>query len=276
MSNETDQFFILHTGHNDISRMGEVQRWCEHPYNVSCLDDPNNGYIQMWDPWMELSPGHLFYVGVYALEDADDPNDVKPLWIDILYRNIYLEYNKTYNFKGVDLYQYGIQFDPMLLNTTLYPPNSQFDQIGPSGVLNSTAAYDDISIFLAMVLFYGAPDFLVNNSKMGLPQPGPDDYPFIDIEPKTGAVFYANASMQICTKMHPLPNLLNETIPKGEPNLFNLPNDMMIPMYLVTFSDKLTNSLTNTFKSNVDLGDTLKKVSIYAGWISLGLVIIYK
>eukprot|EP01084_Bolivina_argentea_P279254 477393_1 len=162
----------------------------------------------------------------------------------------------------------------MLLNTTLYPPNQQFNQFGPSGILNSSAAYGGISIYLSMVLFYGAPEYLANNTKLNLTDPGPYDYPYIDIEPKTGAVFYANASMQICSPMHSLPNF-NHSVKAGQPNIFSIPDDMMIPIYLVTFSDEITSDLAHTFQSNIGLGESLRKASIVIGWISIALFLIW-
>lgn len=272
MVNQSNQYYKLHTGHNAPERMSEVQRWCRDPQHIDCLYNDSSEYIDFWNPAMPISPGHLFYEGVYALTDLENKNDVPPLWIDILFRNVYLDYNGTYNLKGIEMYKYGIQLEPQLLSDKEYPPNVQFNQFGPSGILNSSAAYEDILIFLSMVLFYGAPEYLKNNSKLNIPKPGPFDYPFIDIEPRTGAVFYANASMQICTPMHSLPNFNYTNTTK---NLYNLTDDMMIPMYLVTFSDEITDSVANNFKSNIGLGDTLHKISIIIGWISVALLLIW-
>merc|ERR1712154_403240 len=151
-------------------------------------------------------------------------------------------------------------------------------QFGPSGLLNSSAAYDGISLYLGMVLFYGAPDYLANNTKLGIPEPGPFDYPYIDIEPKTGAVFYANASMQICSPMHSLPNINNRNLSETKykkGNLFNLTDDMMMPMYLVTFSDEVTDDIAASYKKNTSLGETMEVVSVVLGWIAVALLSIW-
>ena len=142
-------------------------------------------------------------------------------------------------------------------------------------ILNATAAYEGIVIYLSMVLFYGAPDFLANNSKMGLPQPGVDDYPYIDVEPRTGAVFYANASMQICSPLHSLPVVGNVTVNASAPGLFNLSDGLMVHIYLVTFSDALTDGIADNFKSNLGLGDTLRTVSVVGGWCALVLFLMW-
>merc|ERR1712087_506026 len=171
MRNNSNQFYKLHTGHGDHIRMGEVQRWCRDPLPMSCLQNESTQYIDVWEPAMELRPGHLFFEGTYSL--TEDKTDISPLWIDILFRNIYLDFNHTETFKGIELYKYGIELAPQMSNTSIFPPNSQFNQFGPSGILNSTAAYDGISIFLSMVLFYGSPDYMQNLTKMGVQEPGP-------------------------------------------------------------------------------------------------------
>ena len=249
MTNRTDQFYVLHTGHNDNTRMGEIQRFCYHPLPMSCLQNESSQFIEQWNPPISFQQqkGHLFFEGTYHL--TEDKDNIPPFWLRPLYRNLYLEYNHSTTFKGVELYKYGIERNQML-NASLYPPNAQFGQFGPSGILNSSSAYDGIPIFISMVLFYGAPDYLANNSKMGMPEPGPMDYPFIDIEPRTGAVFYANASMQVCTLMHSLPNINHRNLSESqyEANLFNLTDDMMVPLWLVTFSDEVTDDIADTYR----------------------------
>ena len=67
---------------------------------------------------------------------------IASLFIDITYRNFGVNYVKNINFKGITTYKYLISISPELDNITEYPPNAEYYQYGPSGVINLTSGID--------------------------------------------------------------------------------------------------------------------------------------
>ena len=118
-----------------------------------------------------------------------------------------------------------------------------------------------------MPLFSDAPDYLLNNSKLNLRKPEECDIPYIDIEPRTGAIFHANASLQVNSPLYSLPKVdKNSSSP-----LFNLSDGLMLPIYILTYSDEVTDGIASTFRNSLKLADILSSVSIILGSISTAL-----
>ena len=136
--------------------------------------------------------------------------------------------------------------------------------------MNLTKCYSGIPTFLSMEFFYGAPDYNANNSLLNISQPAKENPTFINVEPHTGAIIQANAGMQINFPIHSLP--VNNTCIsrpnnkcKGE-SLYNIPNDMMIPTYLIWFGINVTDNTVDNMWNNLLLG-IFVYISIYFFWL---------
>ena len=89
---------------------------------------------------------------VLSLGKKFNTTNIKPLWMDILYRIVELECNKTNSkFKSgnkIEALEYYLalsQFD----NTSINPLYQQYYQFGPSGLFRLTSCYDDIPLFVS-------------------------------------------------------------------------------------------------------------------------------
>lgn len=170
-----------------------------------------------------------------------------------------------------------MQRTPQLDNATEWPPNAQFNMFGTSGVLNLTSCMK-MPMFVSFPEFLGAEELAANNTKMGLnPKPSWDSQPTIDVEPMTGAVYKANNSLQLNTIIHSLPfdkrkkrpgiDILdgvlmdedyfhidriggNDAKLKGR-NLYNIADDLIVPMVLMSECSELPDHLAESFATQV-------------------------
>jgi len=183
---------VTHTGHDAPHRMGEVLFYGE----------PEVGWIDCYSPAMQIWPAKDTFFGINNVR----PHDQQAIFVNTLYKNIVLNYNYSYTWKDdIELYRYTVQMLPQYLNSSLWPPNAQYNMFGTSGVQNLTSCMG-MPIFVSFPEFLGADDFLPNNSKMGLdPNPSWDSLPTVDVEPRTGGIYKANKSLQLNTVIHALP-----------------------------------------------------------------------
>ena len=136
---------------------------------------------------------------------------------------------------------------PQLLNVTLYPPNSQFYQYGPSGVLNQTSCWGDVEYFLSLPFFRDAHDYAANNSKFGISNNGyenlvNDGLSYMIIDPSNGELYESQVFWQYNVPMTAIPskyipaNASNDAL-----NLANIVTGVMSPTMIMTTKFTLKN-----------------------------------
>ncbi len=160
--------------------------------------------------------------------------------MDVLYRALEVKYNGTSHYKGLKVWNYIIPISPQLDNVTVNPTMAQFNQYGPSGVLNLTSCYGNLPIFASYPLFFGAPEYEANNSRYGIPPANAkQNQGYFRVEPDTGVIFDANASMQLFVPVNSLPlNRSRTHLHRNDSNLSlaNLQDGMNLPIYGGFFS----------------------------------------
>eukprot|EP01084_Bolivina_argentea_P248401 415490_1 len=120
-----------------------------------------------------------------------------PFFVSVLQKPLIFDYYKPVKYYNIPSEQYNFSIGIQLMNDTQYPPNSQFNQFGPSGVLNLTACFSNLPLFFSLPNFLGAPDYAVRNKQFGLDEPNEKiDLGFLQVEPMTGAILNANVPLQ--------------------------------------------------------------------------------
>lgn len=295
LSNNTNYTEVLHTGYGDSKRMGEV-----FTYQNSC-------YIDCWDPVLSinnhlvLTASHDDFFGVF------NPNLKAGIatWVYNLQIVFYMNYNETVDYFKNKLYKYTLNIVPQFDNTTLYPPNSQWYSYGPSGVLNLTKCSEDVTIFISLPMFLGAPDYEANNTKLGLANLNWTEQTYINVEPMTGVIFEANKSLQMSTPIYNVSSDMIHILDVNELNvrsggnssnssggsnntinainttlinfasLSNIPNDMMMPFVEICECEAFTEHQANQFYDEMNGAKTLVKVFKIVGYVFIPLFILY-
>ena len=305
MINNSNQSYLTHTGNGDVTRMGEVLKFMNDELQMSgnttetfLTTDPNNynqyynfTSIPNWNPRPPYNPSHLFYFGLYNLVDDSINNPqyfedgLPTLYINILKRRVETDFCGYYDVKGIKTMRYCINISPQLdtcnsswatpNNETLttpnhyYPPNCQYNSYGPSGVLNMSAQYGNAPVYITLPYFINASYYeqeLPNMNLNILDDTEYDNYiTWFDVEPQTGAILAANATMQLASTLNPINNSIFE----------NLKENIMVPMYMIGYSAEFPDGLANSFTKNMNLASTLYYVSVYTGYVCLPLLIIY-
>ena len=228
-------------------------------------------FIECWNPAYSLSPGHDTYFGINTITKGD----TLLAFVSALFINIKIDYNYSYNWKGIELYRYTVQVTPQFDTGEQYPPNDQFFQFEYTGLENLTNCSSGIPLFVSLPYFLGGDKRLIGNlSEMGLSAPSwQSDLPFIDIEPNTGAIFRANKSLQINTMIHSIPWIKNKTIYSEAYE--RLPDDIVVPMVELSECEQLTDSQAKSFKTEVI--DTILYAEILqiGGYIACGLLVVF-
>eukprot|EP01084_Bolivina_argentea_P030244 56073_1 len=251
---------IINTGNTDNTRIGELKYYGKFGEYVDC-----------WDPQYSLAPGHDTYFGINAIKK----HDIQAAFVSTLARNIFINWNYSYTWKGIELYRYTVQVSPQFDTNKQYPPNQQFFQFNFSGIENLTNCSGGLPLFVSMPYFLGGDKYLIDNSvKMGLPYPDWNtDLPYIDLEPITGAILRANKSLQINTMIHSLPWVKGNTSYSAAYR--NLPNNIVIPMVELSECEQFTDSQASSFKSQIVDTQFYANVLEITGYIACGLLVVF-
>lgn len=281
LNNGSGSWYVQHTGFNDESRMGEVLKWGkESQYNATInldMNDINFQTIDCWTPQILFSPSHFIYQGLYSIKN--NPSYLPPFFVSALRRFLYFDYFKSVIYKDIPAEQYNMSLGKQFLNASLYPPNAQYNQFGPSGVFNLTSCFNNLPLFFSMPFFLGAPDYIANNSKLGLRQPNDEnDIGFFMVEPYTGAIINANVALQGNVPLYPIPNYDNANNTDNnntKPSLKNLINNMMIPTYLLTYEAEVPDYTAKQLAKQLNLAQELDKDLYIVGYVSIGLFVFW-
>lgn len=238
---------------------------------------------------MQIWPAKDTFFGI----DSVQPHDQQSTFVDSLFKNVHLNWNHSYQWKDdIELYRYTVQMTPQYSNASLWPPNAQFNMFGTSGVQNLTSCMG-LPIFVSFPEFLGADDFIANNSKMGLdPKPSWELLPTVDIEPRMGAIYKANKSLQLSTIIHSLPfkraAAVNTSVPFnetevymdrtqenrlkfGNKSLFYVADDLVVPMVILSecteFPDKLAKKFGNQVIGTTHWADRLEWLGAVFGCV---------
>ena len=272
IGNNSGSQWRTNTGYYNKMDFAKTISWARtNGSNYTLFDDPIYTTVPCWKTPYLISPGRFYYMGVGS--PLNDKYNIDPLYIDVVFRNFKLNYDYEYNFKGINVYRYNISIKPELDSQDIYKPNEQFYQIGPSGVVNLTSCYSGVPVFVSLVDFLGS-EYSINNSLIGLPNVSYDNWPWIGVEPKTGAIFEANAHMTLSTTMDPLPMIDNITINKDGYSLFNLKGGLMIPLYEIGYQVSLNSNTAKGYKNKLYWVNVLHFISILLGVICSIIVMI--
>mmetsp|Transcript_11861 Transcript_11861/g.19101 ORF Transcript_11861/g.19101 Transcript_11861/m.19101 type:complete len:220 (-) Transcript_11861:49-708(-) len=185
-----------------------------------------------------------------------------------------MDYNYSYKWQGIELYRHTVQVSPQFDTAEQYPPNAEFFQFMYSGLENLTSCSSGIPFFVSLPYFLGGDKRLIQNlTMMNLPEPSWGDYPFIDVEPTTGAIFKANKSLQINTMIHSIPWIRNHT--KYSEPYKRLPDDLVVPVVELSECSSLTDSQAKSFKSAVINSRMYADVLEILGYVSCGLLVVF-
>lgn len=205
LKNGSGSWYISHTGYGDEKRMGEVVKWSEQSQDFKDtenetlidFDGLEHSYIDCWYPGLPYSPSHFIYQGVWNVMENPETS-LPPFFVSTLKKPLLFDYDKPVKYRDIPAEQYNVSTGRQFLNASIYPPNAQFYQFGTSGVLNMTHCFNDLPLFFSLPSFYGAPDFQVNNSRLGIPEPEDtlETNGFLQVEPMTGAILNANVALQ--------------------------------------------------------------------------------
>jgi len=274
LKNGSGSWYISHTGYGDETRMGEVLKWSNQPQNFEPsaedpvllnFEDGNFTFIDCWYPHMPYSPSHFIYQGVWAIKERPEEG-IPPFFVSTLRKPLYFDYHGAVDFKGIPAEQYNTSTGRQFWNESVYPPNAQFYQFGPSGVLNMTKCFNDLPLFFSLPKFYGAPDFAANNSLMNMPSPsGLEDNGYLRVEPMTGAALDANVALQGNVPINPIPiDITNQTM-----SLSHLPPGLMAPTYLLRYKASLPDAGAEELSARIGLANNLDTgfhIAAYVCW----------
>eukprot|EP00484_Ammonia_sp_Unknown_P022732 CAMPEP_0197028670 /NCGR_PEP_ID=MMETSP1384-20130603/8298_1 /TAXON_ID=29189 /ORGANISM="Ammonia sp." /LENGTH=608 /DNA_ID=CAMNT_0042457705 /DNA_START=96 /DNA_END=1922 /DNA_ORIENTATION=+ len=284
LKNGSGSWYISHTGYGDERRMGEVLKWSNQAQDweqsasdpvLINFDDDNFTFIDCWYPHLPYSPAHFIYQGVWnIMQDAE--SNLPAFFVSTLKRPLVFDYDKPVKFKNIPAQQYNMSTGRQFMNESQYPPNAQFYQFGPSGVMNMTNCFNDLPLFFSLPHFYGAPDFAANNTKLGISEPitERDSGGFLQVEPMTGAVLNAQVSLQGNVPLGPLPEY-DANISADEPSLTHLPPGIMAPTYLLRYEAHLPDNGAKTMAKQISLASNIDHGLYYFGYVCVGLAVIY-
>ncbi|ETO19551.1 hypothetical protein RFI_17680, partial [Reticulomyxa filosa] len=200
-------------------------------------------YCTCWDPAMAWAPNRLYYFGVQALTDGNDKNDIQPLFLDVLYRGLALEYSGKDSYRDIPLYKSNSQ--------------SRHSLTIPQSILPT------VSSIRASHLYYTQTYTYIHIS---------DESSYVSVEPNTGVIFKANASMQLVLPIHSLP--VDNTYKNTNMSLRNL-RDIMVPTYVITFGVSVNDHTADGFAQTLRLVDDTTKASYIIGYICIPISVLW-
>jgi len=214
-------FDTVLTGKNTISEAGFYTKW-------------NNGtYVEYWDPPLKVSGYGMTQYPPLAVPESFG------MWTPSLFRALpFYNSGKSVNYFGISGKRYLVN-ETAILNSSRYPPNSQFYQNGISGIFNLTSPPPKkVPIFITWRYFSGAPDLAVLNSEMNLPEPDPSvDEPYLDIELTSGATIGGSKPAQINVPTGPGP----------DGTAWTAIQSLTFPMVILNEGSQLTEELASKF-----------------------------
>eukprot|EP00486_Rosalina_sp_Unknown_P004283 CAMPEP_0201571772 /NCGR_PEP_ID=MMETSP0190_2-20130828/14713_1 /ASSEMBLY_ACC=CAM_ASM_000263 /TAXON_ID=37353 /ORGANISM="Rosalina sp." /LENGTH=397 /DNA_ID=CAMNT_0047996793 /DNA_START=682 /DNA_END=1872 /DNA_ORIENTATION=- len=282
LKNGSGSWYISHTGYGDEQRMGEVLKWSNQAQNFEPdeddpvlinFDDMNHTFIDCWYPHLPYSPAHFIYQGVWAVKE-DPETSLPPFFVSTLKKPLIFDYYKPVKYRDIPAEQYNTSTGRQFMNESQYPPNAQYFQFGTSGVLNMTHCFNELPLFFSLPHFYGAPDFAVNNSRIGLRDPSGDkDNGFLQVEPMTGAILNAEVALQGNVPIDPLPNYGNIT--EDQRSLVHLPPGIMAPTYLLTYEAHLPEAGAKDLAKQINLANNLDEGFYIFGYVCMGFGVLW-
>ena len=225
---------------------------------------------------MSYSPSHFIYFGVWSdLREHADAG-LPEFLVTMLKKALSFDYATKVTFKGIPAIRYNASTGRQFMNDTLYPPNAQFFQFGPSGVFNMTHCFQGLPLFFSLPKFYGAPDFYANNSKMGIAMPeGLEDNGYVVVEPMTGAALEAKVALQGNTQLMPIPGGDAKNVSRETPSLKFIPRNVMVPTYLMRYEAELPDKGAKTLSKQINFADNLGKAFFVVAYVCMGLMVLW-
>ncbi|XP_037960821.1 protein peste-like [Teleopsis dalmanni] len=183
--------FNVHTGADDITKVGQIHNW-KFKSTTEFLPDKCS---QIYGSPGEIQPSNL--------KEGDTLN----LFLPDLCRPIPMEYSETVEVEGVRGFKYiaGLK---AVDNGTLYPGNECYcnGECVPSGVVNITACWFDAPIFLSYPHFYNADPYFENLIEGMKPDKEKHEF-FLVIDPVTGLALDVGGRLQLNILVEPIPHL---------------------------------------------------------------------
>ena len=187
-----------------------------------------------------------------------------------------MEYNESIKYREIEnVWKYTVQVHPQFDDHFVYPPNSKWFQYGPSGVLNLTNCSEGVPVFISLPLFLSSPEYALNLSSFGLPQPRWEWQPFIAVEPRTGAIFTANKSLQTNLLLRSLPFKHKNASFDGIKSLRNIPDDIMVPIANIADCSDLSEHTYNLWIKEVEGALKMAAISTYIGYVAVAMLAVY-
>jgi len=218
---ESVGFDTVLTGKNTISEAGFYTGW------------NNRTFVEYWDPPLKVSGYGMTQYPPLAVPESFG------MWTPSLFRDLpFYNSGKSVNYFGISGRRYLVN-ETTILNSSSYPPNSQFYQNGVNGLFNLTSPPPKtVPIFITWRHFSGAPELAVLNSEMNLPEPDPSvDEAYIDIELTSGAAIGGSKPAQINVPTGPGP----------DGTAWSAVQSLTFPMVILDEGAQLTEDLASKF-----------------------------
>ncbi|XP_052792944.1 lysosome membrane protein 2-like [Mya arenaria] len=249
-NNSDDGWYNIKTGQGDPSLFGVIQKWNWNntlPYWTTPTCNMVNG-----------TDGTIFHPFV-------DKSDVMYVFSTDLCRSIYFTYLEPSSQQGIDLYRFSTPPDVFMSHID-NPANQGYctpsDNCLPSGLLNMENCHDGAPLVFSQPHFLNA-DKAVINGVYGMHPNIEEHGTFIDIEPNTGAAFYAAKKLQANIALERVPNIKST---------LKLPT-VVLPVVWLNESSKITKSLADEFKSELQTPLLVIHVGTYLA-IGLGAFLV--
>ncbi|XP_060576218.1 lysosome membrane protein 2-like isoform X1 [Ruditapes philippinarum] len=245
-----DGVYNIMTGEGDSSQFGIIKTWNFAPnltfWTSHTCNMLNGTDGTIFHPFMEKS-------------------DVLYVFSSDLCRSIYFTYLRDNKQKGIDVYRFTTPPD-VFQSPTDNPANQGYctpsDNCFPSGLLNVENCHFGAPLIFSQPHFLNADPAIihgVNGMHPNLEEHGT----FIDVEPYTGAAFYAAKKLQI--------NILLEKVDHIEQT--NLLKRTVLPVLWLNESSRITDSLADEFKSQLATPLMAMHIGTYVA-IGLGSLLI--
>ncbi|KAL4230682.1 Lysosome membrane protein 2 [Mactra antiquata] len=240
-----DGVYNIKTGADDVSQFGIIKNW---------------NYANSLSFWTSDTCNMLNGTDGTIFHPFTKKSDTLYVFSSDLCRSIYFTFLKDYSQKDIPVYRFTTPPE-VFMNVKDNPANLGFctpaDNCLDSGLLNvENCHYGAPIIFSQPHFLNAAPNIL--HGVTGLNPSLEEHGTFIDVEPNTGAAFYAAKKLQV--------NILLEKV-DGFKQTLNF-NNTVLPVIWLNESSMITDSLADTFKD--ELGRPVSMIHIGI-WVAIGL-----
>lgn len=236
-----DGVYNIKTGQDDSSQFGQIKSWNFSPtlkFWTSASANMLNGTDgTLFHPFMEKS-------------------DIVYVYSSDLCRSIYLTYKETTQEQDIDVYKFTVP-PKVFQNASVNPDNSGFcypdsKSCLPSGLLNVESCQKSAPLVYSQPHFLNA-DPKVINAVDGVFPNAADHDTVIDIEPNTGAPFFAAKKIQVNIQLENVKHLkqTEKIVP------------VVLPVVWLNESSRITPELVDTFKSALVTPELEIHIGIY-------------